>query len=64
MITYFRKDLVEIFVAWCPGLKNNEQRFNEGLMLIVGTLPIVIIGLFSGIIFLFVQALMKLLMQI
>ena len=28
VITYFRKDLVEIFVAWCPGLKNNEQRFN------------------------------------
>ena len=46
VITYFRKDLVEIFAAWCPGLKNNEQRFNEGLMLIVGTLPIVIIGLF------------------
>ena len=46
VITYFRKDLVEIFTAWCPGLKNNEQRFNEGLMLIVGTLPIVIIGLF------------------
>ena len=45
VITYFRKDLVEIFAAWCPGLKNNEQRFNEGLMLIVGTLPIVMIGL-------------------
>tara|TARA_B100000029_G_scaffold474768_1_gene517427 strand:+ start:1660 stop:2451 length:792 start_codon:yes stop_codon:yes gene_type:complete len=46
VIYYFRTELKEIILSWVPGNSyQNQQRFNEGLCLIIATLPMIALGL-------------------
>lgn len=54
-VLYFRKDIVRIVTAWVKGLANKKERtsldYRMGWMIILGSLPIAIIGLaFHGFI--------------
>lgn len=47
VLVFFAKDIFYIVVGWCKGLFNKEERgfeYRMGWMVIVGTLPVVILG--------------------